>query len=238
MRSSRDSSYFIIMNWTVERSATAPRQSPRRPATVSSARRRRVLHRSQPAVPRAAGMAAFGHLLQLVRLLHWVLGHTARGAHRRLGKTPRAHSALHRREALCADLLPHDGVHVGDAAAGAWRLFRSRGPYLLAGVLVIRKVMAGSLNPLKARRSVVKYSSKRVPKAATQRALEAAIMAPKPAVQSSVSTTLHHLVSPRCLDTRAQVALLHRRPRDEGQAVRPQRRQAQGRRGRARVARS
>ena len=35
-----------------------------------------------------------------------------------------------------------------------------------------------ALNALKARRSVVKYSSKRVPKDATQRALEAAIQAP------------------------------------------------------------
>ena len=61
---------------------------------------------------------------------------------------------------------------------GLHAYFGVEGPYLLAGVLVIRKVMAGSLNPLKARRSVVKYSSKRVPKAATQRALEAAIMAP------------------------------------------------------------
>ena len=61
---------------------------------------------------------------------------------------------------------------------GLGAYFGVEGPYLLAGVLVIRKVMAGSLNPLKARRSVVKYSSKRVPKAATQRALESAIMAP------------------------------------------------------------
>ncbi len=61
---------------------------------------------------------------------------------------------------------------------GLHAYFGVEGPYLLAGVLVIRKVMAGSLNPLEARRSVVKYSKKRVPKAATQRALEAAIMAP------------------------------------------------------------
>ena len=61
---------------------------------------------------------------------------------------------------------------------GLHAYFSVEGPYLLAGVLVVRKILAGSLNPLKARRSVVKYSSKRVPKAATQRALEAAIMAP------------------------------------------------------------
>ena len=61
---------------------------------------------------------------------------------------------------------------------GLGAYFGVEGPYLLAGVLVIRKILASGLDPLKARRSVVKYSSKRVPKAATQRALEAAIMAP------------------------------------------------------------
>ena len=37
---------------------------------------------------------------------------------------------------------------------------------------------AQALNPLKARRSVAKYSDKAVPASATTRALEAAIMAP------------------------------------------------------------
>jgi nitroreductase len=56
--------------------------------------------------------------------------------------------------------------------------FGVEGPYVLAGALVLRKVLGGGLNALRARRSVVKYSSKSVPAAATRRALEAAIQAP------------------------------------------------------------
>ena len=106
---------------------------------------------------------------------------------------------------------------------GLHAYFAVEGPYLLAGVLVIRKIMAGSLNPLKARRSVVKYSSKRVPASATTRALEAAIMAPNHFLSepySPVSPPHCIILSRRVVSThRAQVALLHGGPRDEGQAV-------------------
>ena len=86
--------YFITMNWTVERGKLllqcANRGDQRLLPLPGDAR---VLHRAQPALPRAAGVAAFGHLLQLVRCsASWVLGHTARGAHRSAGgKQIRAH---------------------------------------------------------------------------------------------------------------------------------------------------
>ena len=112
---------------------------------------------------------------------------------------------------------------------GLGAYFGVQGPYLLAGVLVIRKVMAGGLNPLKARRSVVKYSSKRVPKAATQRALEAAIMAPNHFLSEPCSPVSPPHCTISLSTNHAQVALLHVRPRDEGQVVRLECRQAQGR---------
>ena len=94
-----------------------------------------------------------------------------------------------------------------------------------------------ALNALKARRSVVKYSDKAVPASATMKALEAAIQAPNHFLSepwrfytAGQMQCTNHIAPPRL------TGCFTHRSGDEGQALWPQRGEAQGRGGRARVA--
>ena len=186
--------YFITMNWTVERSyCSAPIEETSDcflcPETYEFCTAHNPLFLARPEWLRLATcFSSYVFCIGYLVILHAALTDS-------WGKL-RAPILLFIGAKLYALIYYHTMEFTSETPPqGLGAYFGVEGPYLLAGVLVIRKVMAGSLNPLKARRSVVKYSSKRVPTASTKRALEAAIMAPNHFLSepySPVSTTLHH----------------------------------------------
>ena len=226
--------YFLLMNWTVERSYCAAPITEASDCflcaeTLEFCTAHNPLFLARPEWLRLATcFSAYAFCLgYLIILYAAVTDSWAKLRHPiLLFLGAKLYALVYYHAMEFASATPPRGLHA---------YFGLEGPYVLAGALVLRKVLGSGLNPLRARRSVVKYSAKPVPAAATRRALEAAIQAPnhflsEPCNPASAPHRNHGVF------TRAtQVALLHRRPGDEGQAVRPQRGQAQGRRGGAGV---
>ena len=186
--------YFITMNWTVERSYCAAPITEESdcflcPETHEFCAAHNPLFLARPEWLRLATcFSAYTFCLGYLVILWAALtdGWAKLRAPILLFIGAKLYALIYYHTMEFTSETPPQGLHA---------YFGVEGPYLLAGVLVIRKVLSVGLNPLKTRRSVVKYSSKRVPTASTKRALEAAIMAPNHFLSepySPVSTTLHH----------------------------------------------